>query len=166
MGRALVLIVAVVSLACSSSDTEGQPTGTCSFTDPVSGLCWQEPPAQQPLTWQAAASHCKAMGLRLPKIQELRSLIRGCGTSSCIVDDPSCLSSTCRSDPSCMECSNLGGPGASGCYWDTTLTGECDWYWSSSGVDEGPSDAWFVYFQSGSVDNGAQGIEKYVRCLR
>jgi hypothetical protein len=166
MSRNFALVAAVLSLACSSSDAGGGASGTCSFTDPVSGLCWQEPPSEQPLTWQDAATHCQALGLRLPKIHELRSLIRGCATSACIVSDPQCLSNTCRSDPSCVACSDLGGPGTGGCYWDAGLTGTCDWYWSSSGVDEGPYDAWFVYFQSGSVDYGAQGIEKYVRCVR
>lgn len=156
-----------MSLACSSSDGGGGgSTGTCTFDDPVSGLCWQEPPSAEPLTWQAAASHCQAMGLRLPKIQELRSLLRGCASSACPVDDPQCSSSTCRSDPSCAGCTGSGGPGGGGCYWDASLTGTCDWYWSSSGVDDAPADAWFVYFQSGSVDYGAQGIEKYVRCVR
>ncbi len=56
------------------------------WEDPVSGLCWQEPPSAQPFTWQAAAAHCEALGLRLPKIQELRSLLRGCAKDGSVRD--------------------------------------------------------------------------------
>ena len=166
--RAFAMTVALALSACSSDDS-GAGGGTpleCSFTDPATGLCWQEPPAPTARKWQDALSYCKAGGLRLPKVQELRTLIRGCGTSECMVTDPDCLSSMCRQGAECSACDEHAGPGPGGCYWDISLTGSCDWYWTSSGVDEGPFDAWFIYFQSGSVDNGAHSIEKEVRCVR
>ena len=118
------------------------------------------------MTWQDAKAYCSKLGLRLPKIQELSTLVRGCASSACKVTDPGCTSSTCSSDSSCAACTDNAGPGPNGCYWDPSLSGTCDWYWSASGVDEGPYDAWFLYFQRASVQNGAQAIEKYVRCVR
>ncbi|HMR10131.1 MAG TPA: DUF1566 domain-containing protein [Polyangiaceae bacterium] len=155
-------------LSCSSSDSgsEPGPAGECTFHDPASKLCWQDPPPAQAFRWQDAKAYCQSQGLRLPKIQELISLIRGCASSACILTDPGCTSSTCRSDPSCAACTKDSGPAANGCYWDAGLSGTCDWYWSSSGVDEGPYDAWYVHFQSAAADNGAHAIEKYVRCVR
>lgn len=149
----------------SSGDDTGA-TGACSFKDPEAGLCWQEPPGPDLLKWDAASAYCEGLGLRLPTVQELASLVRGCPAAMCPVEDPGCLSLACRGAPECQGCAMLGGPGAGGCYWDPALTGPCDWYWTASGVDEGPFDAWFVYFQVGSVDYGAQGIEKQVRCVR
>jgi hypothetical protein len=72
----------------------------------------------------------------------------------------------CATGASCQGCADHAGPGTDGCYWDPSLSGTCDWYWSDSGVDEGPYDAWFLYFQQASVQYGAQAIEKYVRCVR
>src|SRR4029079_11682627 len=130
---------ALLAIGCgSSNDGKGAPTGECAFHDSASKLCWQEPPPEKTFTWQDAKSYCSQQGLRLPNIQELITLIRGCGSSACVVKDPGCLSTTCSSDPTCQACADLAGPGAGGCYWDPSLTGTCNWYWSASGVDEGP----------------------------
>ena len=159
---AIVLVATLVAPGCSDSDSGADPGGECSFVDESTGLCWQEPPSADAFTWDAAKSQCAALGLRLPKVQELASLLRGCAASSaCGVSDPDCAASACRSDPSCNGC-----PATAGCYWDASLTGTCDWYWTSSAVDDAPYDAWFIYFQTGSIDYGAQGVEKYVRCVR
>lgn len=158
----LALTVAALAFGCSDSESGAGASGECSFTDKTTGLCWQEPPVAATFTWDAAKSHCAALGLRLPKVQELASLLRGCAASSaCGVSDPDCAASSCRADPSCNGC-----PAMASCYWDASLTGTCDWYWTSSGVDDAPYDAWFIYFQSGSIDFGSHGVEKYVRCVR
>lgn len=149
----------------SSSGTTGS-IDACSFKDPDAKLCWQEPPGPELLSWSDASAYCEGLGLRLPTVQELASLVRGCPAALCPVEDPGCLSLPCRAAPECQGCEMLAGPGAGGCYWDPALTGPCDWYWTASGVDRGPFDAWFIYFQRGSVDYGAQGIEKQVRCVR
>ncbi len=156
-----------------TSSEPGSSTGgstgavdACSFKDLDAKLCWQEPPAPELLQWNEASGYCDGLGLRLPTVQELASLVRGCPAAMCPVEDPGCLSLACRAAPECQGCAMLAGPGPGGCYWDPALTGPCDWYWTSSGVDGGPFDAWFVYFQSGSVDYGAQSIPKQVRCVR
>mgnify|MGYP001408031650 CR=1 FL=1 len=149
--------------------SSGGSTGSidaCSFKDLDAKLCWQEPPAPDLLTWDEASAYCEDLNLRLPTVQELASLVRGCPSATCPVEDPGCLSLACRAAPECQGCGILGGPGMGGCYWDAALSGPCDWYWTSSGVDDGPFDAWFVYFQSGAVDYGARSIPKQVRCVR
>lgn len=149
----------------SSGDSTGA-VDACSFVDPDTGLCWQEPPAPELMMWDAAKVYCEQLDLRLPTVQELASLSRGCATSVCPVEDPACLAPSCRAGQECLGCMELGGPGPGGCYWDPALTGPCDWYWTASGVEGAPYDAWFIYFQVGSVDWGAQSIPKQVRCVR
>jgi len=106
---------------------------------------------------------------RLPTISELRSLIRGCdGTVTgglCGVTDD-CTQSTCIG-PSCQSCDSGAGPN-NGCYSPAELTGECDWYWSSSQVVDGGVDAWAVAFSDGRVDyaNGHYDNFGYARCVR
>lgn len=166
----------VTTITTSTSDPTTDPgTGTlattgsidaCSFKDPDAKLCWQEPPAPGLFHWNDAGPYCESLNLRLPTVQELASLVRGCPSAQCPVEDPGCLSLPCRAAPECQGCAETMGPGPAGCYWDPALTGPCDWYWTASGVDGGPFDAWFIYFQSGSVDYGAQAIEKQVRCVR
>lgn len=150
----------------SSSGGSTGAVDACSFNDLEAKLCWQEPPGPELLQWSEASAYCEGLGLRLPTVQELASLVRGCPAALCPVEDPGCLSLACRAAPECQGCAMFGGPGPGGCYWDPALTGPCDWYWTASGVDGGPFDAWFVYFQSGSVDYGAQAIPKQVRCVR
>jgi hypothetical protein len=139
--------------------------GDC-LPDPSSSLCWQNPPSDMLMTWADAQTYCAGLGggYRLPDIDELITFVRGCGAtrSGCPVDDPSCLSLSCCDFAGCTE---DAGP-AAGCYWDPAATGTCFWYHSSSVVSGGPFDAWFIYFQDGSVQYGAQSIPKHVRCAR
>ena len=148
------------------------------WTDPSSGLMWQNPPTNF-VEWQPIAkSHCANLGLggygdwRLPTIGELRTLIRGCPAAglggSCNVEDGICLSYVCRND-SCDGCSMNEGP-ADGCYWPDVMQGECSSYWSSSPAGPcwpGTSCAWSVYFAPAVVSGSSDIIsKKYIRCVR
>ena len=126
------------------------------------------------LLWNEAVDHCEQLTTaghddwRLPKIQELISLIRGCGSSRCGVTDPECLDSSCNDGPDCQYCTIFEGPGNSGCFWDPGLSGSCTWYWSSS-IRE--NYVWNVSFGGGNqndvdIDTPEFTYHEHVRCVR
>jgi len=151
-------------------------SGVCEltlWTDKASGLTWQVVPTGGNLDWAAAKSHCSKLdlaggGWRLPKVGELRTLIRGCAATedggSCNVEEGDCLAWSCW-DGLCSGCSPGGGP-ADGCYWPGEIRGTCGWYWSSSPVEDGDDDAWGVHFDGGCVYYSDVFYDVYVRCVR
>lgn len=141
------------------------------WTDPSSGLTWQDPPVES-TTWAEAKQYCDELsvgggGWHLPTIDELRTLIRGCPGSEtgggCGVTD-SCSFSSCWDMTACWNCTEGDGP-ADGCYWPTGLQGECSLYWSSSVADT-EEMAWRVGFYEASVVDGLAITENVVRCVR
>jgi hypothetical protein len=159
--------------ACSASGT---------WYDWETGLCWQNPPSVDSFNWNNAATYCNDLSLggyddwRLPMIQELISLLRGCvggtatgdlSTSDCGVSDPDCLEDACC-DGACDSCDALGGPDddPAGCYWDPALAGNCWGYWSSSSYATNVSYAWGVSFNGGYVDFDDKSLAGYARCVR
>jgi len=146
------------------------------WKDPQSGLTWQVSPTGGRMKWSASKAHCASLSLgghsdwRLPTINELRSLIRGCQATqkggSCGVTD-SCLNISCWKDP-CKGCSDKGGPGQGGAYWPPELSGILYWwYWSSSPIADYASAAWIVGFRGGLVKNYDFADDKLaVRCVR
>jgi len=166
--------------------TDAGPAAECAeggnWYDPGTGLCWQNPPAEMAKSLSDAVGYCDGLSLgdrddwRLPEIQELHSLVRGCvdgvatGDSSvgdCAVADPECLEAACAdTSPGCASCENLGGgdDDPEGCYWDPGLSGTCDVYWSSSPQTDSAAFTWTVPFQYGGV--GAASASGFARCVR
>lgn len=163
------------------------------WKDYTTGLIWQGSPTGGEMEWKAAKYHCASLSLggysdwRLPTINELRSLIRGCPATqkggSCGVTD-SCLTSRlyskiCEND-ACNGCSDKGGPGSGHTYWPSDLSCEARYFWSSSAVPRGPNHnwgddeyAWLVRFDLGRVTNRISGgvhqdggYTTSVRCVR
>ena len=160
----------------------GASGGDGTWTFPKSGLTWQVTPTGGAMNWSNARKHCAGLSLdgvgwRLPTIGELRTLLRGCPGSAtggaCKVSD-SCLASSCWDKGGCGSCSKKNGP-ADGCYWPDEMQGPCDWYWSSSPVEDGDGFAWYVSFYYGyfyyvAVDyvyrHGGAYSAIRVRCVR
>lgn len=100
------------------------------WTDPATGLTWQMPSAVREMNWQEAIDYCAGLyldgdGWRLPNIDELRTLVRGCPATeprgSCGVTD-SCLELwTCYADDPDSSTSSCGGCMDGGCNWDPAL---------------------------------------------
>jgi hypothetical protein len=174
----------------SDSDTgTDADAGTVSCTesgnwyDSSTGLCWQNPSPPETYNLSGASSYCANLSLgghddwRLPFIQELISLLRGCvdGTatgdlsvSECPVTDPECLTSDCD-QTGCEMCDVLEGPDddPAGCFWVPELAGDCYAYWSSSAYGS-TSWMWVVYFNGGYAVGG-EGPDTnidFVRCVR
>ena len=154
-------------------DCQGGQLVIVCWADPTSGLTWQNPPSGIKTTWSPAKQYCADLdllggGWRLPTIDELRTVIRGCPATesggSCGVED-GCLTSSCR-DSSCNGCSKDQGP-ADGCYWPDGMQGATSiCYWSSSAVGDKGSNAWHVRFDLGDVCGYDFSNEYQVRCVR
>ena len=146
--------------------------GQCAYpywTDPTSNLTWENPPEGAKQDWASAKEYCVDLeldggGWRLPTVSELRSLIRECAGQvtggACGVTD-TCLSySQCWSQESCWSCLTAG------CYWPDELQGPCDWYWSSSEVEDIYGRVWYVGFDDGYLYYYTVHGDGNVRCVR
>jgi len=173
--------------ADSGTDTETETeTEDCeaggNWYDPDTGLCWQNPTSGIWFNWLEALDYCDGLSLgghddwRLPLIQELISLLRGCwdgtevgnyGTNTCLVSDPDCLDAECN-DTGCAYCDEWEGEDddPEGCYWDPALTGYCDMFFSSSIHNDDETAVWFVSFRLGGVAATYAWSECDVRCVR
>ncbi len=137
--RVLGLTISLALLVGCSTD-EPMPTETpkpvkkiCTRSDHCEGiwvdvsttLMWENPGPEASMEWSAATKYCDNLVLagqddwHLPKIGELRSLIRGCKETmpdgDCNVREGSCLSRPCASD-ACSGCGLRGAP-VNGAYW-------------------------------------------------
>ena len=121
--------------------------------------------------WEEAVEYCDNLvscgydDWRLPTINELRTLIQNCPDTepdgACEVNDPACLSYSCRTDPCATGCSSSHG----------SKLGDYDFLWSSSTVSDLLNAAWSVCFSNGSVfyaskDDDGKTNYSYVRCVR
>ena len=145
------------------------------WTDPSSGLTWVSPAPHAHKNWSEAKSYCSALVLggysdwHLPKIGELRTLIRGCTETEaggcCNVEEGDCLG-TCKND-CCDGCKWEIGP-ANGCFWPAEIQGSCDHpYWSSSLTEWGEDNgAWVIDFEYAVVEGNYHHAGIHVRCVR
>jgi hypothetical protein len=144
--------------------------GVCvgGWFDPSSGLCWEQTPSDFVLAWDEAVVYCEDLALggygdwRMPTINELRSIIRGCPDTEtggpCGVTD-TCLdindAAGCYNVDCAIACSTMGGPGIDGCYWPPELRGMPNPYYSSSLCLDptiSPHQSWSVSFLEATVD--------------
>ncbi len=146
---------------------------TC-FIDDATGLAWELVPQGGNPNVAGAVAYCDALrllgsgGWRLPSVDELRSLMRGCsGTGSSgacgLTDD--CATSECRDDAcdGCIEAPNEG-PAMFGCYWNPNLQGECGGYWSIT--TPGGGLGWLVDFDDATIRQRDAALPAgLVRCV-
>ena len=128
---------------------------------------WSLPRYETSYTQAAAIQFCDELELagysdwRLPKIEELTTLIRGCvdgqatgdfSRSTCTIGD-SCLASSCIDDPHCESCGLNGGPGRWNIYapedfYAVEDDGEVAYLWSSSPVSDDETRGWLLYLNT------------------
>jgi hypothetical protein len=135
------------------ADADTCPDG---WLDPDTALCWETTPGPV-VSWIEALSYCLSMALdaglswRLPTVDELRTLIRGCpAADACLVYEVCPYRATCFDGCSVPLCTWLSGPGPGGCYALDGIS-ECGWYWSSTAVPDRPGAYWGVDFDSASI---------------
>ncbi|MCP4605791.1 MAG: DUF1566 domain-containing protein [Proteobacteria bacterium] len=149
--------------------------------DPTSKLCWEDPPQAGPNKWSDAMLYCLDLGdgWRIPTIDELRSLIRGCSKTSWDLSSKSCKEPCCGVHEECnireecfeqdecfpSECAFDKGPGEDGCYWDSSLNGTCTFYWASTVYGDHPGKVASVFFRRGAVSDDDKIVDHEVRCV-
>ena len=145
-------------------------TSVC-YRDMVSGsgLYWQNPIDGTARTYQEARDYCGALSLggfsdwRLPSVDELRTLIRGCPSTmtggSCSLTDNATTSGICNG------CVVGGGPGPGGCYWDSSFGRACtSAFVSITTPNVGPL---VVDYSRGMVHDHTSKTKSFnVRCVR
>lgn len=129
------------------------------FIDDVTGLAWELVPQGGNPNVADALAYCDALtllgsgGWRVPTVDELRSLLRGCpdtaSSGACGLTDD-CATADCRDDAcdGCIDTPNEG-PAMFGCYWNPNLQGECSGYWSST--TPGGGLGWLVDFDDATI---------------
>jgi serine/threonine protein kinase len=141
------------------------------WTDPTTGLTWENLPHGQSETWSAAAAYCNGLVLggyddwQLPTLDELRSLVRGCPKA---MPGGSCAMPAGRAGEPAepCQCELMAGSGRNGCYWPAELQGNCASFWSASPFADDAPDAWFLNFGCAATEHGHQADTYYVRCVR
>ena len=180
----LALVVGpALGLGCSSNQRAASTgdgstdVGPGTWTDPSTGLLWQDPLFVERRTWDSAISACAALRLegyddwRLPTLDELRSLARGCPATvtggTCPVTDQ-CLDSGCWREV-CQGCDEMGGPSPEGCYRLFELHGDCMTSWTSGVVPNPPNQpeqVWTVGFGGCHVLPYPMSWPLNTRCVR
>ena len=131
------------------------------WTDSSTRLMWMVQAADnngQGYNWKQAKNYCANLNLagysdwRLPTIDELRGLIRGCPYTeiggSCDVGK-NCLNHNSCVGNACKGCKELKGPGTNGMYQVNSLIGNGMWSSSTDRADSGL--AWAVDFRTGQI---------------
>jgi hypothetical protein len=184
---AILFVFTLFSCQGGGASDGGVEPWTCEgdyvWEDLETGLCWMKEDARIEISeneyqdiyfmdWWDADTLCSKLewggyrDWRLPRIQELVGLIRGCPSIDCPVDDPDCLDYTCNDDQDCAGCAT--GPGAEGCYWPYELGPSCSFpRWSTSLVESYSELAWCVAFSGASVfPRNRNDNDNPVRCVR
>lgn len=167
--------IVVLSLVSSLAPGGCDGSSVRSWTDPVSGLTWENQYDGDLIKWAEAKQYCEDLHLgdhadwRLPTVGELRTLVRGCPATesggSCNIEESKCMALSCKDD-SCFGCSLGDGPGERGCYWPVEMEGWCFAHWSSSPVEDHPAEAWDVGFQHAEINYADFVAVRLVRCVR
>ncbi len=155
----LIVFLHLASTACTEHSGEA--------------LYWQDPPYSGLLNWEDASDYCESLndgeseGWRLPNIDDLRTLVRGCSATGyggpCPINDIDRLPS---SSLSCLGCEHRFGIDGIYCYWDDWMKGPCgNGYWSSSIRSDNGEDAFFIDFAKAAVLHGSMSEARYVRCV-
>ena len=171
-------------------DTEPDDDADADSSDPVEhcqtvdGNLWWSSKTTEPMDWQNAFNHCQKLNelnacgysdWHLPKIDELKTLLKWRRDSQCMVSNTdNCLSFTdCWTCSSCCHDCTLGGGGEcnySSYYYDGRYSKLYDagLLWSSSVPTEYYHSAWVVNFNAAQVytKSKTNNHEVYVRCVR
>ncbi len=153
------------------------------WVDEGNGVMWQNISEANLQRYDSAVDYCANLqwegydDWRLPKIDELVALVRGCvdrvptadfTASACGVSDPECLENTCSGAIECLPCPPGEGPGVNGCYWPAALGEGCVHpFWSSSIMSGDASRMWLMAFEGAALGSMivTEDMELDVRCV-
>ena len=138
------------------------------WDDSENGLIWQAGKVSTN-TWAGALDYCEALDLagfsdwRLPNIDELKSLVKGCAST------PLCtVTSSCTGFTACNGGSDHCKKGcASGNYLPPEIGQQKESYWTSDEEAQATTNAWLVSFTTGSVHYMKKTWDNQLaRCVR
>lgn len=170
-----MMFVSLFVLSCDEDEDDDQDDDVPdTWTDSQTDLVWQNVPPQI-MNWEDAQTYCQNLSLggianwRLPDLDEMRSLIRGCQAmqtgGECTLTTQ-CLEDACDNE-ACDGCKAVGGPGKSGRYCDPSLADEGSFLWTSTSLPDDTDSALFVNFLEAVINNGDKASnELSVRCVR
>ncbi|MDP8254876.1 MAG: DUF1566 domain-containing protein [Candidatus Alcyoniella australis] len=151
--------------------------GDGTASDPVSKLTWQNTPSKFAWDYDDALIYCQELTLaehkdwRLPQIDELRSLVRGCPQTErggrCDVT-PECLLNACYDD-NCKGCTDDEGPRYDALLTNREYAPNHNYISATFHPSEGRADdqcAWYVDFNYGRVACLYNNAQAEVRCVR
>jgi serine/threonine protein kinase len=126
----------------------------------IDGLSWTKKTVKDK-TFSQADEYCQDLELggksdwRLPTIDELRSVVDGCGGTSVEYSDQNLHSITYK---------NKANSSYQSCYVNKGFISS--WYWSSDSLSGSTTTDGIVYFDNGGVGNGNKDNYFYLRCVR
>jgi hypothetical protein len=176
---------AIEGPAPDAGDDDGGPVDTGSgvpldcqgsgvWLDEEPALCWEESASEGMTDGWSAVTYCEDLSLagypdwRLPSVDDLRALVRGCGDTqtggACTVEAGSPMEDC---NEACEGCISGDGPAGGGCYWPAEIGGTCSsWYWSDSKLPENATFVWNVHFEDAAVGFMHKENMGLVRCVR
>ena len=148
--------------------------GSGVWLDVGAGRCWEGSAAGGMTDGWSAVTYCEELSVagyadwRLPGVDDLRSLVRGCDDTqtdgACGVETGSPMEDC---NEACGGCVPGEGPSGEGCYWPAELGGTCSsWYWSESELPENTTFVWNVHFEDAAVGFVHKENMGLVRCVR
>ena len=150
-------------------------TMTC-FTDPTTQLMWENPTTPGACNWQAATDDCSVLSAcghddwRLPNIDELRTLMKGCVGTDTGGACPIHVGSSQNDFNNTCYCTKFAGQGPGGCYWDPAFGDQCGYftylYWSSSVTALTDKTSWAASYFDGRLLAPFKTDKQRVRCVR
>lgn len=160
----------------ADSDTDSDTdTGTSSAlecdgstcVDPTSGLEWEQDPPQTGFTLEEAVTHCEGLGMRMPNIDELRTLVRGCEgmepEGRCGVTTECNEYASCGLN--CRPCDPLDGPSYEGYYWPPEFDGDVALICSTTVVSDDPDKLWGISYGQAIIKT-CYNTGLQTRCVR
>ncbi len=145
------------------------------WTDPATGLVWENPPEGTLRDWDASMTYCADLALGghddwgLPTLGQARTILVGCAATetggTCNASEDDCLGD-CRDD-SCDGCQEGGGPADSGYYTPAPLLPSYfAGYWTASEYSDAADTAWMLNYYTAFVGPAESDMEMEVRCVR
>jgi len=161
------------------------PTEGDTWVDTASKLMWQHSASEHRTLWEDADEYCDALAIaghddwRLPTIDDLRTLVRGCPdvepTGKCCKSEKACTlpycndEGFCHYDPEICDCDvhcycDLDAGPNDGCYGPKELAGSCREVWSSTSMN--PYLGWALNYASANPNVTYWHKCSHVRCVR
>ena len=141
------------------------------WTDMTSGLMWEVRPSTEKMKYKDAVSYCRNQitgrmnDWRLPTIDELRSLIRGCPATQ--TSDSCTVTDGCHTyNKTCSGCTARSGPAKSGAFWPIEMQGSVFRYWTTKGGAGSANTYWNVDFSTGALVGNYFLHLSHARCVR